>query len=353
MRETPYCGEWIEGMEPETLPVGVYFGMPFHVYEAVPAMRCSRLNLINSNPRLYWARHVDGILPDREATPAMTFGRAVHTYVIEGLPQFLEEYAAVDPLWRETKAEILELAPDILKASGKREDLISTIVAERPALAARIGDVAREAIAANGLVLVPHGTLNIAQAIKAALVNMAGVAEVLETGWPEVTVLWQDEYGTRWLDRLDKFGAFGLVELKTSMPRAEGGLPRRALRDMADRYSVQMGMHLKAMQVIEALAPVDPTGQPLTGSDSDNLNYLFATQDAQPETAAYCLNGKTAPGFLARAMNAFEMAVAGFYETRAMFGSEPYGHMNQLEPLYDEDCPAWMTGGSAGMEPSK
>ena len=72
-------------------------------YHAHPAISRSALTAIAQSPRHYWHRYLN---PDREPslpTPAMRFGTAVHTAVLE--PElFLETYAEAPSVSRTTKA---------------------------------------------------------------------------------------------------------------------------------------------------------------------------------------------------------------------------------------------------------
>lgn len=74
---------------------GVYQGLSFEEYKAIPALNASGLKELSRSPRHYWAKYLD---PNRELsheTPAQRMGKIIHTAILE--PEHWENRYIVEP----------------------------------------------------------------------------------------------------------------------------------------------------------------------------------------------------------------------------------------------------------------
>lgn len=82
---------------PGDLPVGLYFGLDEAAYHGDVALGSGDLRRLAVSPFDFWwqSRFNPNRKPEK-LTPALYFGRAVHTAVLEGLDKFRTMYAATD-----------------------------------------------------------------------------------------------------------------------------------------------------------------------------------------------------------------------------------------------------------------
>ncbi len=83
----------VPGMPPR-LPPGIYFGLPEAQYHADPALGSGSVRSLATHPVYYWQSSWMNPLrvPDEE-TPALLYGRALHSLVLEGSEKFQASYA--------------------------------------------------------------------------------------------------------------------------------------------------------------------------------------------------------------------------------------------------------------------
>lgn len=203
---------------PTTLPQpGVHRQVPFNEYLRWPAVSKHDLDLVNRSPRHYQAAK----LTPTETTPAMAFGSAAHTWILE--PEKAPLEIAVRPNYdRRTKAGKEMAAEFDAGAFGK------TIITEEDArhLAAMSAAVNQHKIAAK--------LIDDAIAI-------------------EASVLWQDER-TKAMCRCrpDIIGKDYVVDLKTTYDASKDGFAKSVHKY---RYQVQAAYYLDACMALNELPP--------------------------------------------------------------------------------------------------
>lgn len=74
---------------------GIYPSLTNEEYHADSAISRSGMILFDSSPYKYWAEHLNPSRPPKESTPAMEFGTAFHTFILE--PHLFESDYAVEP----------------------------------------------------------------------------------------------------------------------------------------------------------------------------------------------------------------------------------------------------------------
>jgi hypothetical protein len=83
--------------------IGPHFYMDFQTYLTHPGINKSKLDSIAKSPLHYWSRWIDPNFIPPAPTPAMEFGTALHTAVLEP-ERFQIEYAQAPDVSRTTKA---------------------------------------------------------------------------------------------------------------------------------------------------------------------------------------------------------------------------------------------------------
>jgi hypothetical protein len=79
------------------LPEGLYFGLDEASYHGDVALGSGDIRRLATSPfDFWWSSRFNPNRKGEKLTPALFFGRAVHTAVLEGLNKFREEYAPTD-----------------------------------------------------------------------------------------------------------------------------------------------------------------------------------------------------------------------------------------------------------------
>ncbi len=80
---------------------GIYAGLSNAAYHAGPGVSKSQLDKLAQSPFHYWAHYISGSPPPRTETPAMRFGTAVHTAILE--PDHFADWIVLPDLDGRTK----------------------------------------------------------------------------------------------------------------------------------------------------------------------------------------------------------------------------------------------------------
>lgn len=78
-----------------SLKLGKIIGEPNEEYHAAPCISTSKLKVFRKSPFLYHGRFITKSIPSPEATPALLFGSAADTLIIEGKEVFEREYYVI------------------------------------------------------------------------------------------------------------------------------------------------------------------------------------------------------------------------------------------------------------------
>ena len=159
---------------------GVYFGLPEDDYHADPALGSSGIKDLNIDPLTYWKK--SPLNPDREEkedTPALMFGDAVHKLLLEGPDVYRKIYAE--------KPEGMSFSKKDGKAWKAEHDGFKILDADQSKQLHAIKDAA----------------------------DRTGLTTALQGGFSEVSVFWTDDEGFRRKARFDKLKVGAAIDLKT------------------------------------------------------------------------------------------------------------------------------------------
>jgi len=259
-------------------------------YHAHPAVSKSHLDLIAKSPLHYWARYLD---PDRrpvEPTPAMRFGTAFHTHVLE-LDRWDQEIAVAPACDRRTKAGKEAYAAFQDAAAGKT--VISADDAEQ------------------------------VQAMARAVFRHPGAAMLLGLpGKAETTHMWTDAtYGVECKCRPDWLTDDGtiVVDLKTTKDASPRGF-RRSIGEF--RYQVQAAWYLHGLEQA-------------TGRRPDQFVFICVEKEPPYACAVYAADAE----MIERGQ---QQAMADLGELAACRAADRWpSYSDQIETI---GLPGWMTG---------
>ncbi|MBF0626291.1 MAG: PD-(D/E)XK nuclease-like domain-containing protein [Magnetococcales bacterium] len=235
---------------------GVWFGLPFEDYLAVPALSASGVKKFRASPMTFWAH--SWMNPEHEvpmATPAMDFGTAFHKLILEGPGAFDAAYA-IEPE-RDDHPDALDGAKGLkercealgLKKSGTIAELCSRIreVDQETELWPEILERFRSG-ADGKRCLRPADAARI-QRMARMLAKHPSAKHVFMDGMPEVSIFWRDlETGTPMKARIDYLRQREVVDLKTFSNSTDMPLQAAVTRAVAaNLYHVQAAIYLEAV----------------------------------------------------------------------------------------------------------
>ena len=192
---------------------GIYSGLSNADYHAGPGISKSGLDLIARSPLHYWDAYINPSRPQRVETPAMAFGTAVHTAILE--PHDFARWIVMDKVDGRTTA-------------GK---------------AAKAEAEARAA--AEGVPMIDSATLATIKRIATQVEDHPMIGHILDTGVPELSVYWVDEdTGVFCRCRPDWLGANCVLDLKTT----EDASPQAFMNSAYTyRYWVQASFYMDGL----------------------------------------------------------------------------------------------------------
>lgn len=140
----------------------------------------------DESPYLYWAKHLNPNRPPREATKAMDFGTALHTFVLE--PTLFENQYCLEPPYEETPKRVLlknvgRPAYEAYKAEKAKIDFINNKRKEEH----------EDAVLEKGKLVLSLNDYHLLQNMKQALMNHAEAWELIQGGIYEQSYFWKDK----------------------------------------------------------------------------------------------------------------------------------------------------------------
>ena len=264
------------------LTPGVYLNLPITEYHNDPALSSTGVKLLIEDAALYW--HNSALNPKREAseeTPAMKFGTAYHTYILE--PQRFD-YAIKPGVKSTTAAGML--------GEGEYNAIITM----------------GEAIRRNPM----HNAL-------------------LSNGLPEVSIFWRDEEtGIMCRCRVDYFGSAAWVDLKTTTS-VSGENIRYAIPDYG--YEISAAMYQAGAK---ALKQMIADGYPLPEEFPQELAEKFMAEADQ--LFVFLMQEKSAPYRARGLVMTPEMSSCGYDKFRKAL--EVYAEHRSIEGPWPSKYPA-------------
>lgn len=294
---------------------GVYFGLGEDEYHGDPALGSTDIRkLLRSAPDYWWSSPLNPLRPADDPTPARTFGRAVHKFVLEGKAAFDRIYSPTDHPGnrKEGKAERAQI-----EAEGK--------------LPIKRDDYNRILLSGQMIKANPH------------------LAEAFANGFPEVSVFWTRKDGTRLKCRFDYLKVRAFSDLKSIRNSRGIDFVEACRRAMAEyRYEIQAEHYTEGRF---AMADLVRSGAVFGTHDADWLKrataspefasvFVFWQADDAPITWACSLS----PGnpILEAGRRDIERAIERYKEFVARFGlNEPWVLAEPVSELDINELPAW------------
>jgi hypothetical protein len=193
---------------------GIYAGIPNEAYHAGPGISKSGLDKLARSPLHYWDAYISPKKVTRAETPAMQFGTAVHTAVLEP----------------DTFASRYYVMP---KVDGRTKD----------GKAAR--EMAQAAAFERGAIVIDEQMHASVRAVAEAVRRHPRLTDVLEAGVPELSVYWIDkDTGMLCRCRPDWLTAGVCLDIKTTEDASPAAFARSAY---GWRYHTQAAFYLDGL----------------------------------------------------------------------------------------------------------
>ncbi len=201
------------------MKTGVIYGLSFKEYCAIDAINCSGLKKIKQSPLHYWAEYLSPDKKEREETPAMYRGTAIHTAVLEP-KRFAEEYRK-EPKPEDYPAHLN--TNDDIKAKLRAFSL--PLGGNKAELVVRLKEFGQDFLFFEDVLkehekykLLKNDDWEACQKISDGVRKKPALSVLFETGSPEVTLVWKDkETGMMCKARADWLTQDGmLVDIKSS-----------------------------------------------------------------------------------------------------------------------------------------
>lgn len=204
----------ISHVDAPTGATGIYAGISNEAYHAGPGISKSGLDKIAKSPLHYWDSYINPKKVTRTETPAMAFGTAVHTAILEP-DTFSSRYYIMPKVDGRTKAG----------QAAKAE--------------------AEAAVAETGATIIDEAMHANVKAVAASVRQHRLLADVLENGVPELSVYWIDrDTGILCRCRPDWLAAGLILDVKTTEDASPAAFQRSAY---GWRYHTQAAFYLDGM----------------------------------------------------------------------------------------------------------
>lgn len=386
----PFVPETLPDVQPLPAP-GIYFGMPFEQYRALPALGSHGCQDILASPMIYWAKHswLSEVARKQEAKPvspqtAMTrlLGEAYHCRILEGEEAYAARYCRAydpDPAALESTDQIkaaikakggkpASKVPDMLpdgtpyERAAKKEDWIEQLLALDPD--AKIAAILeREYGKENaGKQFVPADAFEQIE-LAARMIALDPTAKHAVTGgYPEVTLIWHcAATGVPMKARVDYLKLRAMVDLKSfaNEHRSAEEAVRRAIA--AYKYNFQPSVYFEGAQAVKALIRANNGGcvyGNYEGADGvldpklADWAFKWAQQESAPDWFWLFQQKGVAPvtrlvrydGGLSTRIATDQLvrqAKARFRECCETFGTDPWLDLAPAYELTDDDVPDW------------
>lgn len=176
------------------MQTGIIYGLSFKEYCALDAINCSGLKKIKKSPLHYWAEYLSPNRVEKEPTPAMYRGTAIHTAVLEP-KRFSEEYRKIPTIedYPDHLNTVDQLKEQLklfgLPVGGAKADLINRL-REAGVSLSFFEDVIKEH---EKYKLLKKDDWEACQKISQGVRTNPALSVLFEKGNAEVTLVWKDQ----------------------------------------------------------------------------------------------------------------------------------------------------------------
>jgi hypothetical protein len=172
---------------------GVFSGISFEEYQAIPAINNGGLGEFKKSPLHYWSRALDPEKEERVDTPALVLGRAIHHAVLE--PELFENQYRIKPEPEDFPGYLATL--DHYKQACR--DLALPVGGTKPELKTRL-KASRDGLRFFDDLLATYATYNLltkkemktCRSIASKVRGSEACKELLKDGKAEQTLIWTD-----------------------------------------------------------------------------------------------------------------------------------------------------------------
>lgn len=343
---------------------GIYFGLDFDQYRAVPALSYSGAKDLLISPLTYWANHVDPSRRD-EDTGATRIGQAFHTRILEGAAVFAERFAIKpenDGSYIEGIEELRARCKELdLKVGGSTADLCARILAADPSEKLWAKHLENFNAGAEGKSIITAEQWQQVEVPARIISAHPAAGKAFQGGYPEVSILWTDpELQIRCKTRVDYLKIKAALELKTFSNPQELPIDAAVARAVGVRkYHMQARVILDAIGKAKAMATagkvhgdVDPGWLAEFIATDQTFVWVFIQQGHVPEirvrefrrTVPGAAEGATETLLWSAGWSAWRVAAERYAECRAHYGDDPETPWMAPDPmraLSDDELPMW------------
>jgi hypothetical protein len=300
---------------------GIHFGLNEADYHNDSALGSTDIRrLLRSAPDYWWSSSLNPLRPDTAPTPAQSFGRAVHKFVLEGRGAFEANYAPTD-------------FPGNTK-DGKAER--AAIEAARK-IPLKRDDYNRILLSGQMIRMNPH------------------LSEAFANGFPEVSVFWTRADGTRCKCRFDYLKMRANTDLKSTRNSRNIDFAEACRRSLTEyRYEIQADYYNEGRA---QMAGFFADGLVFGDHDREWLAkavaveaYAFVFVFWQAESAPITWACSLSPGnpILDAGRRDIEAAIARYREFLDRFGLEqPWVLAEPVQELDINELPRWSRAAQA------
>lgn len=353
---------------------GIYFNMPEHEYHDIPYFSRSFADNMIVDCEDAWYK--SAMNPDREPdepTSAMAFGTALHSMILE--PELFKQLYVKMPTPDDFEGKIIldkntELADFLAsvgeKKSGTKAELINraqpyldphTHVIWENVMASFYEDVQE-----HGRRILTESDIETLAGIKESLSRRENLPKLFEGGYPEVTIIWQDEStGVMCKCRIDYLKVSEVVELKSFSLKRKKNIYRAMCDEINyERYNMQYVVYREAVRNIirllkarqaEVFGDVDADwlAEFLSQDEKQYWIAFFRTQ-APYQCKAIEMQRNFAKGasinvYHSEGENLFRIALNQYAHCVKTYGAERWQDEKDMETLMDEHIPGVMYQG--------
>lgn len=209
--------------------IGVYKDLSIEEYHGhTESISRSGLMAFRKSPKHYWSEYLNPDRPPKEATEAMIFGNAFHTYILEP-EQFKSRYFV--------KPE-QQLLKDLIEMFGKEDGRLK--------FDSQKADLEDFMLKSRDKVLLSDKQMTTLQFMKQSLENHPQAWNTVEGGIYEQSYFWEDkESGILCKARPDILHSNMIIDLKTTVDASPSGFQRAIV---SGGYHLQGAMQIDAIQ---------------------------------------------------------------------------------------------------------
>lgn len=358
-------------MTEKTYKEGIYFNMPEEEYHDIPYFSRSMSENMNVDAQEAWYHSpFNPQKPENEPTAQMQLGTAVHSMLLE--PDVFEKLYVTRPtiddfsgkIVLDKNAELQDFLASVgEKKTGKKEDLIARaepyLDPSKYVIWDNVMSSYYQEIQDYGKREISASDVEILSGIKKNLDESEEIKQILQEGYPEVTIIWKDEEtGIMCKCRLDWVRIEAIGEVKTFSMKFKKNL-RKAMRDTInyERYNVQFAVYQVALENIikkvkagkaEVFGEVKKEWlAEFLKNSVKQFFIIFARTQAPYQVRAIELQRAYTEGasqnvYFSEGYLSFRSGITQYASYLKQFGDKPWKESKEVETLMDEEVPGIM-----------